>query len=144
MEIKSLYQILYCNLHDRKEKRHSIYLLPTVYTKSAKAEVLIYLNKVGVSVSYNEFQRARNDLALHVFKVTMKQIQSQVTSAKTNLPSVLSLIFIIVIDHLCPEYSVIMTLLWHFFKSSLNNYQIDLTKKATKGKLTFQEKQPFF
>ena len=38
MKIKSLYQILYCKLHGGKEKSHSIYLYPTVYTKSAKTE----------------------------------------------------------------------------------------------------------
>ena len=81
----------------------------------------------------------------------MKEFQSQVISAKTNLLLMCSIILIIAIDHLCSENSVIMTLLWHFFKSSLNNHQknpdktqSDLPKVTTKGKLLCQEKQLFF
>ena len=88
--------------------------------------------------------------ALYIFRAKMKEFQSHVILATTNL-LVRSIILIIAIDHFCTGNSVIITLLWHFFKSSLNNSskkpgktQIDLTKVTTKGKLSCQEKQLFF
>ena len=50
-------------------------------------------------------------LALHIFKVKKKELQIQVTSAKTNLPLVRPIILIIVRDHLCQVNSSIMVLL---------------------------------
>ena len=38
MKIKSLYQILYYNLHGEKKKRSLIYLLHIMYTKGTKAD----------------------------------------------------------------------------------------------------------
>ena len=64
MKIKSLYQILYCNLHGGKEKTPlHLFTGHSVYKKCKSREVLTSFNKVGVTVSYNEVQRARNDLA---------------------------------------------------------------------------------
>ena len=70
------------------------------------------LNKLEVSVSYNEDQRARIDLTrFSFFESKNEGVPTQATLAKTYLPLVRSIILIIVIDHLCPENSVIMTLL---------------------------------
>ena len=84
-------------------------MLPTVYTKSAKAEKFNF----EFLSSYDEVQGARNDLARFTFFQSKNLFQSQMTSAKTNLPSVGGIVLIPVTDHLCPENSVILTLLWH-------------------------------
>ena len=47
----------------RKGKNTTPFIYYSVYEKCKSREVLTSLNKVGVSVSYNEVQRARNDLA---------------------------------------------------------------------------------
>ena len=62
MKIKSLYQISYYNLYDRKEKNTTAFIYCPQCIKCKSREVLTSLNKFGVSVSYNEVQRARNDL----------------------------------------------------------------------------------
>ena len=84
-------------------------MLPTVYTKSAKAEKFNF----EFLSSYDEVQGARNDLARFTYFQSKNLFQSQMTSAKTNLPSVGGIVLIPVTDHLCPENSVILTLLWH-------------------------------
>ena len=83
--------------------------------------------------------------ALHIFRVRMKEFQSQVTLAKTNIPLLRSSIFIIAIDHLCPENSVIIVITLFQVKldqppKKTDKAQIDLTKVTTKGKLPCQEK----
>ena len=63
MKIKSLYQISYYNLHSGKEKTPlHLFSVDSVYEKCKSREILTSLNKVKVSVSYNEVQRARNYL----------------------------------------------------------------------------------
>ena len=84
-------------------------MFPTVYTKSAKAEKFNF----EFLSSYDEVQRARNDLARFTYFQSKNLFQSQMTSAKTNLPSVGWIVLISVTDHLYRENSVILTLLWH-------------------------------
>ena len=68
MKIISLYQILYYNSHDRKEKTQlHLFIAHIGYEKCKSREVLTSLNKVGVSVGYNEVQKARNDLACFTY-----------------------------------------------------------------------------
>ena len=53
MKIKSLYQILYYNLHGEKKKRpFHLFTAHNVYKRHKSRQVLIALNKVGVSVGY--------------------------------------------------------------------------------------------
>ena len=112
MKIKSLYQILYYNLHDEKKKRpFHLFTAHSVYKRHKSRQVLIPLNKLRVSVGY-EVQKSEMILhALHIFKVKRKKLQIEVTSAKKNLPLVRSIILIIVRDHHFPENSAIMVLL---------------------------------
>ena len=53
MKIKSLYQILYYNLHREKKKRPlHLFTAHNVYKRHKSRQVLIVLNKVGVFVGY--------------------------------------------------------------------------------------------
>ena len=62
MKIKSLYQVSYYNLHvENKNRLLHLFIAPSVYKRYKCRQVLISLNKVGVSVGY-EVQIVRNDL----------------------------------------------------------------------------------
>ena len=73
MKIKSPYQILYYSLHGEKEKRPLHLLIAhSVYKRYKSRQVLIPLNKVGVSVGY-EVQRLRNDLTYFTYFQSKKK-----------------------------------------------------------------------
>ena len=67
MMIKSLYHTIYMA---KRKKDHFIYLMHIIYTKSR--QVLIPLNKVGVSVGY-EIQKVRNDLTCYTYFQSKKE-----------------------------------------------------------------------
>ena len=153
MKIKSLYQILYCNLHGGKEKTPlHLFTGHSVYKKCKSREVLTSLNKVGVTVSYNEVQRARNDLARFTYfqskndgvpipshfskdEFTIGAFDNFDHSDRSSLSGKFS------------NHDTVMTLFQ--VKSEQpskkpDKTQIDLTKVTTKAKLPLQEKQIFF
>ena len=67
MKIKSLYQVSYYNLHVEKKNRSlHLFIAPSVYKRYKCRQVLISLNKVGVSVGY-EVQIVRNDLTCFTY-----------------------------------------------------------------------------
>ena len=73
MKIKSLYQILYYNLHGEKKKRPlHLFTAHNVYKRHKSRQVLIPLNKVGVSVGY-EVQKVRNDLTCFTYFQSKKE-----------------------------------------------------------------------
>ena len=73
MKIKSLYQILYYNLHGEKKKRpFHLFTAHNVYKRHKSRQVLIPLNKVGVSVGY-EVQKVRNDLTCFTYFQSKKE-----------------------------------------------------------------------
>ena len=123
-----------------------------MYTKRAKTEVLTSLNKVRVSLSYNEVHRARNDLARFTYFQSKNEglpipslfIKDELTidtfdnfyqgGDRSSLSGKFS------------NQDTIMTLFQvkpEQPPKSTSKTQIDLTKVTTKGKLPFQEKQPF-
>ena len=138
-----------------RKKHHSIYLLATVYIyeKCKSREVLTSLNKVGVSVSYNEVQRARNDLARFTYfqsknegvpipshfskdEFTIGAFDNFNHSDRSSLSGTFS------------NHDTVMTLFQvkpEQPSKKPDKTQIDLTKVTTKGKLLpCQEKQLFF
>ena len=73
MKIKSPYQILYYSLHGEKEERPlHLFIAHSVYKRYKSRQVLIPLNKVGVSVGY-EVQRLRNDLTYFTYFQSKKE-----------------------------------------------------------------------
>ena len=73
MKIKSLYQILYYNLNSKKKKRpFHLFTARDVYKRHKSRQVLIPLNKVGVSVGY-EVQKVRNDLTCFTYFQSKKE-----------------------------------------------------------------------
>ena len=73
MKIKSPYQILYYSLHGEEEKRPlHLFIAHSVYKRYKSRQVLMPLNKVGVSVGY-EVQRLRNDLTYFTYFQSKKK-----------------------------------------------------------------------
>ena len=73
MKIKSPYQILYYSLHGEKEKRPlHLFIAHSVYKRYKSRQVLILLNKVGVSVGY-KVQILRNDLTYFTYFQSKKE-----------------------------------------------------------------------
>ena len=73
MKIKSLYQILYYNLHGEKKKRpFHLFTAHNVYKRHKSRQVLIALNKVGVSVGY-QVKKVRNDLTCFTYFQSKKE-----------------------------------------------------------------------
>ena len=146
MKIKSLYHTIYMA---KRKKDHFIYSMHIIYTKSR--QVLIPLNKVGVSVGY-EIQKVRNDLTCYTYFQSKKK---GVTNPSHISKDEFTIVAFYNFDHrdrpsLSGKFSNHGTAFTLFQVKSekspkiTDETQIDYTKVKIKGKIPPQEKQSFF